>query len=182
MSLEELIFAFIGLVVVLSASGMVFSRNTVYSALFLVLNFATVALLYLLLGAPFISMVQITVYAGAIMILFLFVIMMLGPEKMQEHAPFRGQRFLAIGLALVFLLEALLLMVYKGGNPNPLLIFSADDSSPQAIGIKLFSDYSLPFLITAFILVAAVIGAVALPRGSRQALTEENKPLIKEEE
>ena len=64
--------------------GMLLSRNAVYAALFLVLNFATVAVFYLILGAPFIALAQMTVYAGAIMVLFLFVIMLLGAEKLQR--------------------------------------------------------------------------------------------------
>ena len=78
MSLDLILFLILALVAIATALGMLFSRNAVYSALFLVLNFVTVAVFYLLLGAPFIAMSQITVYAGAIMVLFLFVIMLLG--------------------------------------------------------------------------------------------------------
>jgi NADH-quinone oxidoreductase subunit J len=74
-----MLFLVLALVAVSAAIGMLVSQNAVYAALFLVINFATVAVFYLLLGAPFIAMAQITVYAGAIMVLFLFVIMLLGP-------------------------------------------------------------------------------------------------------
>ena len=73
MTSELIVFLVLSLVAISSALGMAFSRNAIYSALFLVLNFVTVAVFYLLLGAPFIAMSQITVYAGAIMVLFLFV-------------------------------------------------------------------------------------------------------------
>ena len=69
---------------------MLFSRNAVYAALFLILNFATVAVFYLILGAPFIALAQVTVYAGAIMVLFLFVIMLLGAEQTGRHAILPG--------------------------------------------------------------------------------------------
>jgi hypothetical protein len=87
-----LFFGLMALIVVGTAIGMVASRNAVYSALFLVLNFATVALLYLMLGAPFIALVQITVYAGSIMVLFIFVIMLLGAERLGVSHPPRGQQ------------------------------------------------------------------------------------------
>ena len=77
-----LIFGTLALVIVGTAVGMLVSRNAVYAALFLAMNFATVALLYLILGAPFIAVAQVTVYAGAIMILFLFVIMVLRSYKL----------------------------------------------------------------------------------------------------
>ncbi|HNT54992.1 MAG TPA: NADH-quinone oxidoreductase subunit J, partial [Anaerolineaceae bacterium] len=79
--IQIVIFIILGVVAVGTAVGMLLSRNAVYAALFLVLNFATIAILYLILGAPFIALAQITVYAGAIMVLFLFVIMLLGVEK-----------------------------------------------------------------------------------------------------
>ncbi len=75
-------FGLLAVVIIVTALGMLFSRNAIYSALFLVLNFATVAVLYIILGAPFISLVQITVYAGSIMVMFLFVIMLLGAERL----------------------------------------------------------------------------------------------------
>jgi NADH-quinone oxidoreductase subunit J len=76
MNVELIIFFVLALISAASALGMLLSRNAVYSALFLILNFGTIAIFYLLLGAPFLAMVQVTVYAGAIMVLFLFVIML----------------------------------------------------------------------------------------------------------
>lgn len=82
MSVIGIIFyAFLAIIAISSAIAMLVNRNAIYSALFLVLNFATIAVLYLALGAPFIAFTQITVYAGAIMVLFLFVIALLGAEK-----------------------------------------------------------------------------------------------------
>ena len=79
---------------------MLLSRNAVYSALFLVLNFVTVAVFYLLLGAPFIAMAQVTVYAGAIMVLFLFVIMLLGADELPKAQVLPWQKPLASVLAI----------------------------------------------------------------------------------
>src|SRR5512132_572390 len=106
MTLELIFFLFLSLISVTTALGLLFSRNAVYSALFLVLNFVTVAVFYLLLGAPFIAMVQITVYAGAIMVLFLFVIMLLGAESLPQAEVIPWQRPLAILLGILLMGEA----------------------------------------------------------------------------
>ena len=84
MTVEFVLFIVLGAIAVIAALGMLLSSNAIYSALFLVVNFAVVATFYLLLGARFIAMVQVTVYAGAIMVLFLFVIMLLGAERLQQ--------------------------------------------------------------------------------------------------
>ena len=82
MDANLIVFIILAVVAVGSALGMLLNKNAVYSALFLILNFATVAVFYIILGAPFIAMTQVTVYAGAIMVLFLFVIMLLGAEEL----------------------------------------------------------------------------------------------------
>ncbi|MBT3712349.1 MAG: NADH-quinone oxidoreductase subunit J, partial [Anaerolineae bacterium] len=107
------VFIILALVAIATALGMLLSRNAVYSALFLVLNFATVAVFYLLLGAPFIAITQVTVYAGAIMVLFLFVIMLLGTEELPESDKLPWQRPVAIGLAVVLMVEGIYLMVFQ---------------------------------------------------------------------
>src|SRR5512132_3051402 len=106
MNLDLILFFILALVAIGTAMGMLLSRNAVYSALFLVLNFVTVAVFYLLLGAPFIAMSQITVYAGAIMVLFLFVIMLLGAESLPQAEVLPWQRPLAILLGILLMGEA----------------------------------------------------------------------------
>ena len=103
-------FILLAAVAVAAALGMLLSHNAVHSALYLVLNFITVAIFYLALNAPFIAMVQITVYAGAIVVLFLFVIMLLGAERLRSAADeVRGRerlhRYTALALALVLIGE-----------------------------------------------------------------------------
>src|SRR5512137_696101 len=95
MTLELIFFLILSLIAIATALGMLLSRNAIYSALFLVLNFVTVAVFYLLLGAPFIAMAQVTVYAGAIMVLFLFVIMLLGAEDLPKEDVLPWQKPLA---------------------------------------------------------------------------------------
>src|SRR5690349_21804755 len=101
---EIIIFFVLAAISVGAALGMLFSRNAIYSALCLVLNFAVVSVFFLMLSAPFIAMVQVTVYAGAIMVLFLFVIMLLGAEMLRRGGTvLPWQTGLAIFLAIVFM-------------------------------------------------------------------------------
>src|SRR6266498_4591977 len=108
MTLNLVLFLILSLIAIVTALGMLFSRNAIYSALFLVLNFGTVAVFYLLLGAPFIAMAQVTVYAGAIMVLFLFVIMLLGADALPKAEVLPWQKPLAITLAVLLAGEAVL--------------------------------------------------------------------------
>lgn len=167
MTSELIVFLVLSLVAVSSALGMLFSRNAVYSALFLVLNFVTVAVFYLLLGAPFIAMAQITVYAGAIMVLFLFVIMLLGVESLAPSKTLPWQRPLAFTLAVVLVVEAVYLIVSRA---QPDLAIAAPDASInttdhlRALAMELFGKYLLPFEVTSILLLVALVGAIVLTK------------------
>jgi NADH-quinone oxidoreductase subunit J len=165
---EILLYASLALVIVVSALIMLFSRNTVYSALFLVLNFSAVAVLYLLLGAPFVAMTQISVYAGAIMVLFLFVIMLLGRERMSAEEHLRGQRLAAVVLGGVVLIAVSVLFFVRWTDTAPLVTPGAEFSSPQEMARQLFTNYALPFEITSAILLVAMIGAILLTRREKR--------------
>src|SRR5512142_1373074 len=114
MTVNLILFLVLAVVCIATALGMLMSRHAVYSALFLVLNFGTVAVFYILLNAPFIAMSQITVYAGAIMVLFLFVIMLLGTEVLPPTHALPWQRPLAIVLAAALVAEAGYLLFFRG--------------------------------------------------------------------
>ncbi|MFT3890667.1 MAG: NADH-quinone oxidoreductase subunit J [Anaerolineales bacterium] len=116
MTLPLVTFLVLALVAVATAIGMLLSRNAVYSALFLVMNFITVAIFYLLLGAPFIAMAQVTVYAGAIMVLFLFVIMLLGADALPRTGVLPWQKPLAIALAVILGLESVVYPGHEGSS------------------------------------------------------------------
>ena len=173
---------FIGIAIAIIGSGLgtLLSRNSIYAALFLVANFSLVAVLYVVLGAPFIAMSQITVYAGAIMILFLFVIMLLGAERLPGTEPMKQQRWLGVLLAGVLFVQALLLVVYGFSSQNPLPELPPDFASPQNVADLLFTKYALPFEITSVVLLVAVIGAIVLTRGEatfiRRALLRRGQP------
>ena len=168
MTSELILFFFLAIVAVASAVGMLLSRNAVYAALFLILNFASVAVFYLMLSAPFISLVQVTVYAGAIMVLFLFVIMLLGAEQTGRTPEAGWVRPAAITLAVVLVVEALYI-VYTQWNVIPATqTAAADFGAPAAVGLQLFQEYLLPFEATSVLLLVAMIGAIMLAR-SKQA-------------
>jgi NADH-quinone oxidoreductase subunit J len=164
MSIELVLFFILALVAIAAALGMLFSRNAVYSALFLVLNFATVAVFYLLLSAPFIAMAQITVYAGAIMVLFLFVIMLLGGEQLAPSKALPWQKPLAGGLAGLLAIEAVYLLLFRNRPAGTILPAVETYGSPQAIGAALFNQYLLPFEVTSVLLLVAMVGAIVLTK------------------
>ena len=160
---QLVLFILLAIVAVASALGMLISRNAVYSALFLVLNFATVAVFFLILNAPFIAIAQISVYTGAIMVLFLFVIMLLGAERTSAPQAIRWQVPLAVILAVVLLLEAgYLLMSQRGITPVVTSQLPANFGSPIEVGTTLFKRYLLPFEITSVLLLVAMVGAIML--------------------
>jgi NADH-quinone oxidoreductase subunit J len=164
------IFWLFALVAVGAAIGMVTTPNAIHSALFLVLNFASIAALYVLLNAPFIAVVQITVYAGAIMVLFLFVIMLLGAERLRGvTGGGRWQRGLAVILALILIVA--FAITFLGSSVLPSDLSGTIDTSPTALGLHLFEGYILPFEITGVLLLVAMIGIVILnkTRGGEDA-------------
>jgi NADH-quinone oxidoreductase subunit J len=167
MTIDLILFLVLAVAAIAAALGMLLSRNAVYSALFLVLNFVTVAVFYLLLGAPFIAMTQITVYAGAIMVLFLFVIMLLGTERLAPSNVLPYQKWLAGGLALILVVEAAYLLVVRARS-TALVPPPADSVNTvetlRELGVLLFSEYLLPFEVTSVLLLVAMIGAIVLTK------------------
>jgi NADH-quinone oxidoreductase subunit J len=167
MTLDLALFLLLSLVAIASALGMLLSRNAVYSALYLVLNFITVAVFYLLLGAPFIAMAQITVYAGAIMVLFLFVIMLLGAESLPKSEVLPWQRPLAVGLSVALGLEAAFLLLTKA-RPEGVVLPPSDavnaTQNLKDLGLSLFNEYLLPFEVVSILLLVAMVGAIILTK------------------
>ena len=150
-----------GTVMVLAAIGMVATSNMVYSALYMVVIFVATAVLYLIYQAPLIAMLQITVYAGAIMVLFLFVIMLIGAEKMSHVENLRWQRPLAFTLAAILSVE----VIFLAFRQFPLLTSTNVDpefGNPLGLSLMVFKDYVLPFEIISVLLLVAMVGAIVL--------------------
>jgi NADH-quinone oxidoreductase subunit J len=164
MTVELILFILLALIALATALGMLISRNAVYSALFLVLNFGTVAVFYLLLSAPFIAMAQVTVYAGAIMVLFLFVIMLLGGDQLAPSKSLPWQRPLAITLAFLLAAEGMYLLLFRGRPEGGIQPAGEIFGSPLNIGTLLFNSFLLPFEVTSVLLLIAMVGAIVLTK------------------
>jgi NADH-quinone oxidoreductase subunit J len=165
---ETIIFFILAVVAVLTALGMLFSKNAIYAAIFLVLNFATVAVFFLTLGGAFIAISQVAVYAGAIMVLFLFVIMLLGAEKLGQSDTLGWQKPLALLLGLVLLVETGYVLIFKAGEFNVIETLPEGFGTPASIGQVLFNNYLLPFEMTSILLLVAMIGAIVLTRREKK--------------
>lgn len=164
MTLNLIFFLILALIATITALGMLMSRNAVYSALFLVLNFMTVAVFYILLGAPFIAMSQVTVYAGAIMVLFLFVIMLLGAEAIVGEFKPRNLIFPS-ALGVILIVEAAYLLVTRARPVGDVLQPAAAMNTMEnlrELGMSLFQQYLLPFEITSILLLVAMVGVIVL--------------------
>lgn len=167
-----LIYAVLAVVIVASSIGLILSRNAIYAALFLVLNFMTVALLYIALGAPYIALAQVTVYAGSIMVLFLFVIMLLGGEQLPDRESLRGQRWMAALVGGIFLVELAIFIGLRGAPTVAGQPVTPDFSTPETLGLLLFDRYLLPFEMTAGLLLIATVGAIFLTRHAKSTRQE----------
>ncbi|MBT8118808.1 MAG: NADH-quinone oxidoreductase subunit J [Gammaproteobacteria bacterium] len=164
---DFLFFAFAG-VVIASALGVVASRNPVHSALFLVLTFFSCSAIWLMLEAEFLAITLVLVYVGAVMVLFLFVVMMLDINVAKMREGFVS--YLPVGI--VFAVLMLAVMVYVVGPVGPDVMGTAaldnavrqaaDYSNTEALGEVLYTDYVLAFEIAAVILLVAIIAAITL--------------------
>jgi NADH-quinone oxidoreductase subunit J len=154
-------FAVVAVIAVGSALGLILKRNPIHGALFLVVNLGSIAALYLMMGYEFLAFAQVIVYAGAIMVLFLFAIFVLIPGKEETGPdPRRAWRLVAIPLGGIFLLELALAVAVRGtapAAPAPPLAF-------QASMALLFTDYLFPFELTSVLLLAAMVGVLVLAR------------------
>jgi NADH-quinone oxidoreductase subunit J len=158
-------------VIAVSASLLVIAqRNPIYSVLLLIASFGALSGLYVLLDAPFIALIQIIIYAGAIMVLFLFVVMLLNVPR-EEAAPgeaalLRGagpRRFGAV-LSLVLVIELALALSRLAVNPVPNAEAGARAATVYDIGVRLFRDYAFAFEATSALILVALVGAVVLAR------------------
>jgi NADH-quinone oxidoreductase subunit J len=174
--LDNLVFWVFAPISVASAIGMVVMRNAVHAALFLVVNFFTIAVMYLLLDAPFLFAVQIIVYTGAIMVLFLFVVMLLGVDRGEpKHEPLFAPRAIAAVLAVGIIAEiGVAVRAGIGFATRAPDGFDAvnDGGNAQALADVLFRDYFFPFEVTSILLILAAIAAMVLAQRRSRAITQ----------
>jgi NADH-quinone oxidoreductase subunit J len=169
------LFMGFGALLVATATMVVLHRNPVTSALFLVLSFCSLAGIYLLLQAEFLGFVQIIVYAGAIMVLFLFVIMYLNLQHDVEHgahiAVRRGIGWMVAALMLLFST----MLVKRGWSPGPeaAMLAGAEHGNAGAIGRELYSRFLFPFEVTSMLLLVAMVGAIVMTKTRKHAGEEQ---------
>jgi len=160
-------FYLLSIMAIVSAIAVITRKNAVHAALSLIVTLISLAGLYLMLYAPFVAGVQIVLYAGGIMVLFLFVIMLLGAEKLPRGQVLPWQRPLAIGLAALLLLEAVFLL-YQRLQTHAVLAAPGTElnttASLQTLGLALFNQYLLPFEVTSILLLVAMVGAIVLTK------------------
>ncbi len=174
MTFSLLFFLVIGAVCLAAAFGVVLSRQPVHSALFLLANFATLAVLYVTLEAQFLAAAQVIIYAGGIVILILFVIMLIGGETNDFKAHQRTwSRIVGLGLGLILLAglgySALQKLLPLPADPNSAL----QGGAPKTVGLELFTNYILPFELVGILLLVALIGALVmgrLPEGAGEGI------------
>jgi len=166
---ETFLFILLAVVTTIAALLVILQRNPVASAIYLIITIFCLAGIYLLLNAQFIAIIQVLVYAGAIMVLFLFVIMLLNLEKEQKRRMTRHlwQKVLGIFLGAVLLaqmgviFQSFLLRGRKGMLPPEKV---AAVGNTETVARLLFTDYLLPFEITSVLLLVAIIGAIVLAK------------------
>ncbi len=159
--MEWVVFLVVATCAIASAVGLVVRPNPLHGALFLVGNLFCVAVLYLMLRAEFLALAQVIVYAGAIMVLFIFAIMLLIPGRAEASPdPLGPQRMLALPFAALLGLAVVLVLPHAGTRaPGPMAPVGA-----RTLGRLLFTDYLFPFEVTSVLLLAALVGALALAK------------------
>ena len=146
------------------------TRDTVHSVLFLVLDFLFVAALYVLLSAPFLAVIQILVYAGGIVVLYLFVVMLVNLKRPPEaHQDPHRRTKLGFALAVLVLLELGAITLYQFARPLPAAAAAAEAGLPvtgntEQVGWLLYTSYLIPFEIASMLLLVAMIGAIVLAK------------------
>ena len=174
---DAAVFVASAVIVLAGALGVVLARNPVHSALMLVMTLFGVAVLFVAQQAHFLAAVQVIVYAGAIVVLFLFVIMLLGVDREEalQADELKGQRTVAIALGIIAFAEIIILGATADWNHGNLATAGQADAQGENIELlarSIFTRYLLPFEITSVLLVIAVVGAVVLARKPGRAAAE----------
>ena len=177
--MEQQFFILLALVAIGTGLLVVVARNPIHSALSLVACFVQIAALFVLLGSPFLAVIQIFVYVGAIMVLFLFVIMMLDVRK-EAHGRFIQKGVIPTVIVLVALASELLFLLSQSERLHAVMASQTviGDEPTKQLSLTLFRDFLLPFEVASVILLVALIGAVVLAKTNgrneqKQDTTEE---------
>lgn len=175
MSFTQILFYIFSAVLVISATGVITARNPVYSALWLVLSFFNSAIIWMLMEAEFLAIVLVLVYVGAVMVLFLFVVMMLDIKVEELRAGFTKYAWLGLPVALVVIGEIGSVVWVKSSGSAPLGLssvaspaaYALDYSNTKALGQLLYTEYLYPLQLAASILLIAIVVAIVLTMRKR---------------
>ena len=167
--LESIVFYTLAALIIGFAVLVITARNPVHCVLFLVANFLCVAVVYVLLAAEFLAIIQILVYAGGIVVLYLFVVMLVNLQRPPDAAPGRRrQSGVGFALAAVMLAEICAILVFSAARPASAAVNAppapAAMGNTQIVGLLLYSDYLVPFEVASMLLLVAMIGAIILAR------------------
>jgi NADH-quinone oxidoreductase subunit J len=158
--MAHFLFFLLAIISVGAVLGMIFSKNQAHNALFIILAFLCLGGLFALLDAPFIAVIQIIIYAGAIMVLFIFVIMMI---NLKEGVPPERKRWtMVLSLIIGAVLVIELILALTGALSPAQAPGAAELANPANLGKLLFTDYLYPFEITSILIIAVLVGAIVL--------------------
>ncbi len=167
--LESIVFYTLAALIIAFGVLVVTTRNTVHCVLFLVANFLCVAMIYVLLAAEFLAIIQILVYAGGIVVLYLFVVMLVNLQRRPAAASGRRPESRAgFALAAVMLAELSAILVFSASRPASVAAAAppapAGMGNTTMVGLMLYSDYLVPFEVASVLLLVAMVGAIILAR------------------
>ncbi len=165
--LEPIVFYVLAALVLGFGVLVVTARNTVHGVLFLVANFLCLAMVYVTLAAEFLAVIQVLVYAGGIVVLYLFVVMLVNLRRLPQGAPNRRrQARLGVAVAAALLAELSAILIYSAGHPAPTIAAPAAPAlgNTEVVGMLLYSDYLVPFELASMLLLVAMVGAILLAR------------------
>ncbi|MCZ6513260.1 MAG: NADH-quinone oxidoreductase subunit J [Nitrospinae bacterium] len=172
---EGLVFA-IGMTAILASLGVILCATPIYSALYLIGNMICLAILFLLYNAEFLAVVQVVVYAGAVMILFLFIIALLGAKKEERELSFQNLACLGfVGLLFCELLMSMMVGKTKPVEGQVTREMVQQVGSAKAIGIELFSHHIIPFELASLLLLVAAVGIICLAKFSHKPLRKRTR-------
>ncbi|TNE68398.1 NADH-quinone oxidoreductase subunit J [bacterium] len=161
--MAEYLFILLATIAIGAALAMIVSKNAVNSALFLVMNMISLAGVYMLLNAQYLAVIQVLVYAGAIMVLFLFVIMLLNQEDEQGLFDKISFKYLFSALlSFVLLAQVVYMIMHWTGATMTIAQTSSEIGTVESLGKVIFTEYLLPFEVTGILLTAAVVGALVI--------------------
>jgi NADH-quinone oxidoreductase subunit J len=174
MIIDALAFYFLAACIVGFGVMVITAKNPVHSVVFLVLNFLAIAVMYVVLGAEFLAVIQVLVYAGGIVVLYLFVVMLVNIKRGSEaHADPQRQSGIGVALAAAVLAEVTAILVYTGSSPSAFgkpVVAAATAALPaisgntEQVGWALYTDYLVPFELASMLLLAAMVGAILFAR------------------